>query len=115
MSTTVRADAVFVYTCRRLIDLSLIAVNFFPGEPNGNRCQTGGHQGNYCSAVSVDLRGYMGDLGMDLDASVGARGRNGGWNDDSRNSGTILYPICQRAIPQSEMSPTVSTLTVTSN
>eukprot|EP01043_Picozoa_sp_COSAG02_P020735 COSAG02_NODE_1029_length_15083_cov_8.066271_11_plen_149_part_00 len=52
------------------------------------------------------MRGYMGDLGMDLDPSVGARGRNGAWNDDSRNAGTMLYPICQSTIPQSEMSPT---------
>ncbi len=108
-------------------------VNFYPGEPvsspfllyfrtclasssapdsessfaqNGNRCDTAGHQGNYCSAVSIDMRGYMGDLGMDLDPAVGARGRNGAWNDDSRNAGTMLYPICQSTIPQSEMSPT---------
>ena len=49
-------------------------VNFFPGEPNGNRCETAGHQGRYCSAVSIDLRGYMGDLGMDLDVSAATVG-----------------------------------------
>ena len=49
-------------------------MNFFPGEPNGNRCETAGHQGRYCSAVSIDLRGYMGDLGMDLDVSAATVG-----------------------------------------
>jgi|EP01046_Picozoa_sp_COSAG06_P003293 hypothetical protein len=93
------SDGGFVWTDGSNVDY----VNFFPGEPNGNRCETNGHQGNYCSAVSIDMRGFMGDLGMDLDASVGARGRNGGWNDDSRNSGTMLYPICQTSIPQGEM------------
>ena len=32
------------------------------------------------------------------------RGRSGGWNDDSRNSGTMLYPICQSQIPQSDIN-----------
>ena len=96
------SDGGFVWTDGSNVDY----VNFFPGEPNGNRCTTAGHQGNYCSAVSIDMRGFMGDLGMDLDPSVGARGRNGAWNDDSRNSGSMLYPICQSTIPQSEMSPT---------
>ena len=49
-------------------------VNFFPGEPNGNRCETAGHQARYCSAVSIDLRGYMGDLGMDLDVRAATIG-----------------------------------------
>jgi hypothetical protein len=93
------SDGGFVWTDGSNVDY----VNFFPGEPNGNRCDTAGHQGNYCSAVSIDMRGFMGDLGMDLDPSVGARGRNGAWNDDSRNSGTMLYPICQSSIPQGEM------------
>ena len=96
------SDGGFVWTDGSNVDY----VNFYPGEPNGNRCDTAGHTGNYCSAVSLDLRGFMGDLGMDTDASVGARGRSGAWNDDSRNSGSLLYPICQNTIPQSEMSPT---------
>ena len=96
------SDGGFVWSDGSNVDY----VNFFPGEPNGNRCDTAGHQGNFCSAVSLDLRGFMGDLGMDLDASVGARGRSGMWNDDSRNDGSMLYPICQTSIPTSEMSPT---------
>ena len=35
---------------------------------------------------------------------AGVRGRSGGWNDDSRNSGTMLYPICQSQIPQSDIN-----------
>jgi hypothetical protein len=93
------SDGGFVWTDGSNVDY----VNFYPGEPNGNRCDTAGHQGNYCSAVSIDMRGFMGDLGMDLDPTVGARGRSGAWNDDSRNSGSMLYPICQSSIPQGEM------------
>ena len=57
-------------------------VHFAPGEPNGGTGE---------SAVAIDLRGRMGDLG-------GLR--NGEWNDDRRNDDEMLYPLCQTSIPR---------------
>ena len=56
-------------------------VHFAPGEPNGGTGE---------SAVAIDLRGRMGDLG-------GLR--NGEWNDDRRDDDEMLYPLCQTSIP----------------